>query len=394
MRTTYTSSKHEYVQASRMYSTSNREVFKPDAPVRVYTDSKANFQMHLMQVKFGASFKHLSQHINMYFKQKEMSASCGAGQAVVVPALRKPLTGVPKQAQTQNGFEAKEAGEPIRVRYPSINQSEELPLASGYPGLQLFHTSSLVTKFGEGYSYVASHINSVFSKQVCTEVSSSEGIRGRTRTISQAVAKSQRTNINQNVPRETGPTHLAATVDVNNTDVCGSMEEGYLHFARHINRYFGAKVTDNIKELPHQQGKASDKHQLSYSADQKSCAASQDSLPLRPKSLFHMSNLTTHFGENYAYMATHINRYFKSTADEEMERDLYSGQSGSTLEKPASFFLGLLKPSSIQSLLGTYLGRASSSPTTVDPPQDRVVSHAPAKCFHTVSCMHNQDSFK
>lgn len=373
MRTTYTSSKHEakvcYVQASRMYSTSNREVLKPDAPVRVYTDSKANFQMHLMQVNFGASFKHLSQHINMYFKQKKMSASCGAGQAQ-------------KQAQTQNGFEAKEAGEPIRVQYPSISQPEELPLASGYPGLHLFHTSSLVTKFGEGYSYVASHINSVFAKQVCTEVSSSEGIRGRTRTISQTVAKSQRTNINQNVPRETSPTHLKATVDGNNNDVCGSMEEGYLHFARHINRYFGAKVTDNVKELPHQQGKASDKHPLSYSVDQKSCAASQDSLPLRPKSLFHMSNLTTHFGENYAYMATHINRYFKSTADEEMERDPYSGQSGSTLEKPASFFLGLLNPSSIQSLLGTYLGRPSSSPTTVDPAQDRVVSHAPAKCFH------------
>ncbi|KAB5546364.1 hypothetical protein PHYPO_G00071220 [Pangasianodon hypophthalmus] len=373
LRTTYTGLK-SYVQASHMCSTSNREAFKPEVPVRVYTDSKANFQMQWMQIRFGDSFRHLAQHINMYFKQKEMS--CGAGQAVFMSALQKPLTGVQKQALTQNAVEGKEARELKQVQYPSISQSEESPLTSGYPGLQLFHMSSLVTKFGESYNYVASHINSVFSKQICMEVPSSRDILGRTRTISRRVAKNQSTNIKENVSSETGPTHLnAATVDVNNTDVCSSLEEGYLHFARHINRYFGAKVTDTVKESAHQQGKGSDTHPFSYSLDhQKSCEASRDTLPLRPKALFHMSNLTTHFGENYAYMATHINQYFKSSvaADEEMEREPYSGQSGSTLEKHTSFFQGLLNPFGIQSLLGSYLGRASSSPTTVDPALDRV----------------------
>ncbi|XP_053498562.1 uncharacterized protein LOC128618906 isoform X2 [Ictalurus furcatus] len=374
LRPTHTGLKHEvkqcYVQVSRMYSTSNRESLKPEAPVRDYTDSKANLQMQWMQIRFRESFKHLSRHINVYFKQKEMSTSCDVGQAGFMSALQKPLTGVQKQAQTQNAIEGKEARELKQVQCLSISQSEESPLTSGYPGLQLFHMSSLVTKFGESYSYVASHINSVFSKQICMEVPSSEDILGRAMEISRRTTKNQSTNIKENVFPETSPTHLnAATVDVNNTDVCSSLEEGYLHFACHINRYFGAKVTDTVKDSPHQQGKGSETH-LDH---QKSCTASRDTLSLRPKSLFHMSNLTTHFGENYAYMATHINRYFKSSAaaDEEMERDPYRGESGSTLKKHTSLFQGLLNPFGIQSLFGSYLGRASST-TTVDLTLDRV----------------------
>lgn len=339
-----------------------------------------------MHVGFRNSFKRLSRHINMYFKRKGLPASC---QAVFVSALQKPLHGVQNQALTQNGTEGKEARELKQVQYPSISQSEESPLTSGYTGLQLFHMSSLVTKFGESYSYVASHINSVFSKQVCVEVPSSGNILERTRTISRKDANNQSTNINENVSQETQvsdsrPTCLkAATIDVNKTDVCNSLEEGYLHFARHINQYFGAKVTDTVKESPQQKGKGSEMHPLLYSLDnQKSCAASRETVPLRPKSLFHMSNLTTHFGENYAYMATHINHYFKSSADEEMERDPYSERSGSTLEKHPSFFQGLLNPFSIQSLLGSYLGRGSSSSTIVDSALDSVVSHTPATCSH------------
>ncbi|KAF4078231.1 hypothetical protein AMELA_G00196940 [Ameiurus melas] len=106
---------------------------------------------------------------------------------------------------------------------------------------------------------------------------------------------------------------------------------------------------------------------------QKSRAASRDTLPLCTKSLFHMSNLTTLFGENCSYMATHINSYFKSyaAADEEMDRDPYSEESGSTLKKHTSLFQGLLNPFGIQSLFGCYLGRASTSPTTVDLTLDR-----------------------
>ncbi|XP_060792881.1 calcium-independent phospholipase A2-gamma-like isoform X2 [Neoarius graeffei] len=371
LRTTYTGLKHEAklcnTQASFMYSTSKREAFKPENQVRVYTDRKTNFQM---QIRFRDFFKHLSQH-NMYFKQKKIISSCGSHQAEFEPVVQKPIIGVQKQAQAQNAFEGEQARELKQVQYPSINQSEESSLTSGYPGLQLFHVSSLVTRFGESYSYVANHINSVFSKQACMEPPSCEDMLGITRTKSRRVDKNQSTSIKESVSPETGSAHFnAATVDGNNTDVCSSLEEGYLHFACHINRYFGAKVTDTVKESPHQQDKASG---LTYSVDhQKSCAASQDILPLRPKSLFHMSNFTTRFGENYAYMATHINRYFKSSADEEMERDPYSGQSGSTLEKHASFFEGLLNPFGIQSLLGSYLRRDSTSSTTVDPALDRV----------------------
>ncbi|XP_058265356.1 uncharacterized protein LOC131365647 isoform X2 [Hemibagrus wyckioides] len=369
-----TSLKHEAklynVQVSRMYSASNKEAFQPEAPVRVYSDSKDNVQIQRMQERFGDSFKHLSQHINMYFKQKEMSGSCGAGQAVFMSALQKPFTGVQRQAQTQNTIEGKEVEELKQVQNPFISQSQGSPLTSQYPGLQLFHMSSLVTRFGESYNYLASHINSVFLKHVYKEVPSSENILGRNRTISKRVAKNQ---IKENTSQETGPTRYnEATADA---DVCSSLEEGYLHFARHINRYFGAKVTDTVKESLHRQDQGSERHTMVYSMDhQKRCAESQDSLPLRPKSLFHMSNLTTHFGENYAYMATHINHYFKSSAaaHEQLERDPYSGQSGNTLEKHPSLFQGLLNPFGIQRLVGSYLGRASRSPTTVDPALDSV----------------------
>lgn len=349
--------------------------FKPRVPVRIYTDSKANFQMH---VRFGNS-KRLSRHI-MYFKPKEISASC---QAVFVSTLQKPLNGVQKQAQTQNDIEGKEAREFKQVQFSSISQSDKSHSISRYPKIQLFHMSSLVTRFGESYSYVASHINSVFSKQAGMQVPSSEDILRRTGTVSRTAAKNLSTHMSETVPQETCPIHLKSSImDVNNTDVCSSLEEGYLHFARHINRYFGAKVTDTVKESPHQQGKASETHQLPYSDHHKSCAASHDTLPLRSKSLFHISNLATHFGENYAYMATHINRYFKSSVDEEMEREPYSGQTGSSLEKHASIFQGLLNPFSIQNLLGSYIGRGSSSPTTVDPALDSVVSHAAANiCY-------------
>ncbi|XP_060750297.1 calcium-independent phospholipase A2-gamma-like isoform X2 [Tachysurus vachellii] len=373
MRTTYPSLKHEAklynVQVSRMFSASKRETFKQEVPLRV----KDTVQMQWMQIRFGDTFKRLSKHINMYFKQKEMSASCGTGQAVFVSVMQKPFIGVQRQAQTQNTTEGKEARELKQMQYPSISQSQESHLTSGYPGLQLFHMSSLVTRFGESYSYVASHINSVFLKQVYKEVPSSEDILGINRTIFKRVGKNQ---IKENMSQETGQTHYnEATLDVNNTDVCSSLEEGYLHFARHINRYFGAKVTDTVKESTHQQGKDSDRNTLVYSMDhQKSCAESRDTLPLRPKSLFHMSNLTTHFGENYAYMATHINHYFKSStaADEHLERDPYSEQSGSTQEKQSSFLQGLLNHIGIQRPGRGYLGRASISPTTVDPALDRV----------------------
>ncbi|KAK2825249.1 hypothetical protein Q7C36_019176 [Tachysurus vachellii] len=260
MRTTYPSLKHEAklynVQVSRMFSASKRETFKQEVPLRV----KDTVQMQWMQIRFGDTFKRLSKHINMYFKQKEMSASCGTGQAVFVSVMQKPFIGVQRQAQTQNTTEGKEARELKQMQYPSISQSQESHLTSGYPGLQLFHMSSLVTRFGESYSYVASHINSVFLKQVYKEVPSSEDILGINRTIFKRVGKNQ---IKENMSQETGQTHYnEATLDVNNTDVCSSLEEGYLHFARHINRYFGAKVTDTVKESTHQQGKDSDRNTL------------------------------------------------------------------------------------------------------------------------------------
>ncbi|XP_036446563.1 calcium-independent phospholipase A2-gamma-like [Colossoma macropomum] len=363
-------------KASRIYSTSSRETFKAEAPIGVYQNSKAAFQMQLLRMRLGNSFKRLSRHINVYFKQKEVAASVFSGQASFVSAVQEPITRVQRREQCQRALRDRA----YMVRQPReetlMNQSEEPPLFSAYPSLQLFHISSLATRFGESYSYVASHINSVFSKnpvkQACEVLPASERMM---RTRKRKVTEHQSTISKQNTVLETGSTLFnagqAAAEEVNNPDLSCSWEEGYLHFARHINRYFGAKMADAVEESQHSQSTYSAKHEQSCAASQGSSSSEStlNSLPLRPKSLFHISSLTTRFGENYAYMSTHINHYFKGSAatEEEVERDPYRGQPeySVTLErKPLSFFQCLLNPSAIPSTVGSYLGMASNSPTS------------------------------
>ncbi|XP_017566434.2 calcium-independent phospholipase A2-gamma-like isoform X2 [Pygocentrus nattereri] len=381
-----------YAKASRIYSTSSRETFKVEAPIGVYQDSKAAFKIQLLRMRLGSSFKRLSRHINVHFKQKEMDASVFSGQARFVSAVQEPVSRVHKQAQCQRALRDRA----YIVREPReetlMNQSEESPLFSAYPSLQLFHISSLATRFGESYSYVASHINSVFSKnpvkQACEVLPASEDIMRTTRK--RKVTKHQSTISKQNTLLETGSTlfnaNQAAAEEGNNPDLSCSWEEGYFHFARHINQYFGAKMTDAVEESQHSQSAYSAKHEQSCAASQGSSPSesTQNSLPLRPKSLFHISNLTTCFGENYAYMSTHINHYFKGSAatEEEVERDPYRGQpeySVALERKPLSFFQCLLNPSAIPSTVGSYLGMASNSPASASTaPLDRVVSPTPA----------------
>ncbi|XP_062872133.1 calcium-independent phospholipase A2-gamma-like [Trichomycterus rosablanca] len=369
----YTCQKHQAklwcVQAFRIYSTSSTESYKSEPPIGVYADSKTDFQLRLLQRRVGDSFKHLSRHINVYFKQKGMSVAGGAGQSGIVSGVQDLLTGVQRpELDERTSLKDIDATELKQMH------SDESLLTSAYSRLQLFHMSSLVSRFGESYNYVASHINYVFSKnpanQVCTSVSASEDLLRRSRTRSTGISN-QRASSKENGPLVTGPArHKAAVIDVDSNDDCSTLEEGYLHFAHHINRYFGAKVADTVKEPLHQSMTTDTQPLPSLSSQEQSSQRPQNSHPLRPKSLFHMSTLSTHFGENYAYMATHINRYFKgSTAtEEEMERDPYRGQPEYriTMNKHISFFQHILSTSAIPSFVGSYLGMASKNPTSGD----------------------------
>lgn len=362
----YTSQKHEArlgcVQAFRIYATYGRESDKSEAPIGVYTHKEAEFQLHLLQRRLGDSFKHLSRHINVYFKRKGMTVTGGVGQPGIVPAVQDVIVGLQKQEHRTHGTTILKDTD---VRVTEQVHSNESRASSG---LQLFHMSSLVSRFGESYNNVASHINHVFSKnptnQEATPVSAREDLfkRSGTRSIKN---NHQRSISKGNDSLETGPArHEAAFLEIDSSD-CRTLEEGYLHFARHINRYFGAKVTDTVKEPLHQ-NMTIDTHQLPSPVPQRP----QNSHPgLRPKSLFHLSALSTHFGENYAYMATHINRYFKDSSEaeeEEMERDPYRGQPDYIvgMNKHVSFVQHFLNASAIPSLVGRYLGRTSTNPTS------------------------------
>ncbi|XP_022533083.2 calcium-independent phospholipase A2-gamma [Astyanax mexicanus] len=355
------------VQASQSYSTSSRDTFKAEAPIGVYQNSEAAFQMRLLETRLGDSFKHLSRRVNVYFKQKEKTGSGGSGQASFASAVLEPATRVQRQEIKDRSYMVKDTTEGAFTIKP-----EEASLFSKYSGLQLFHISSLATRFGESYNYVANHINSVFSKnpikQTYAKLQTPADMVRRCRT------RERRVTNQQNIISETGSdtyNSSPAARDGHNTDLSCSWEEGYLHFARRINQYFGAKTAETLEKYKNNQSTYSSKHK------QPTLESPENPMPLRPKSLFHISNLTTHFGESYAYMGTHINHYFKGSAaaEEEIERDPYRGQSEYTVtpaREAGFFFQSFFNPSAIPSIVGSYLGKVSSGSTAPEARLDRV----------------------
>ncbi|XP_070825117.1 calcium-independent phospholipase A2-gamma-like [Chaetodon trifascialis] len=146
-----------------------------------------------------------------------------------------------------------------------------------------------------------------------------------------------------------------------------SGEEAYQHFARHINKYFGAKVSDEVdqdqqrrQQLPVEKNNNDKKH---FSTRHSLPQPKQDE-PITPETggLFHSSHNTTNFGENYFQMASHINQYFKgqSGLDEDTDRNLRTetdpALAASERLKTVSFMDCLRHPTSaIPDFLGAYL---------------------------------------
>ncbi|XP_006794270.1 calcium-independent phospholipase A2-gamma-like isoform X2 [Neolamprologus brichardi] len=150
-------------------------------------------------------------------------------------------------------------------------------------------------------------------------------------------------------------------------------EEGYLHFARHINKYFGAKVTDeaqNTKEQPLvEKDWTYKKHLLTQSTSQTHSASSQlkqeESITPGAAGSFHSSCNTTKISENYYQTSQHINQYFKGQSG--LNEDTESQKSPKRL-KSVSFMDYLCNPTStIPELLGVY--RKSNSKTAIPAPQ-------------------------
>lgn len=415
-----------YSQAARVYSTSSRDVLKAEAPIGVLhedslqEDSQTPFQLSMLCL--GDSFNRLSRHINIYFKRKDVTQlSSVAGNVGFVVTTQESLGSRP-QRRSQSNRAAREDSE-TTTQQPLENEndletSDSQPETSSAPqrygGLQLFHISSIASRFGESYSYVAHHINSshehlksVFTKGSAQDVLGStleettleDLASSRVSTRRMRRRKTLKISYIESV-KETETAHLKTSAAVAQTpaiqkpaieraDISNSWEgeaEGYLHFAQHVNRYFGAKTVTDETELPppqtehlvadHMPNSRTYQQQCSKSStsrhEQSATGLKQEDPPIRPKSLFHISNITTSFGENYAYMANYVNSYFKGSYDaveeEELERGPIEERRGEwemeygsvRVPKPqpaVSFMECLLNPSSaISSLLGGYLG--------------------------------------
>ncbi|KAF7667456.1 hypothetical protein LDENG_00060340 [Lucifuga dentata] len=362
----------KHLQVVRVYSSSKGNAFKAEAPIGIYQEAQNSFNFSSLGGRLGQSFSQLSRHINIYFKKKDISIiPLGENASLVVSSPYLGRSQRRRQSQQtvseQNKTKTKEKQETSGTN-TSIQENS---------GLQLFHISSLVTKFGESYNYVANHINTVFSRGFA-KVQTQENLErfsstsGSTRRQTRSMQKVCSIKSKEAEKPQVKMDNKEATVGSKNIS---SWEENYLYFARHINKYFGAKVADkagqdqNQQQLSAQNSSIYKKHFTAQSTSKTSGATSQlnqEELTIRESGgLFHTSHHTTQFGESYFQMASHINQYFKgqSTLVKEMDGRQVEMDPGSvTSEKPktASIMDYLQYPTSaIPSLLGAYLNLGS-----------------------------------
>lgn len=324
----------------RFYSSAGRNAVKAEAPIGIVEEAQSN--LTTVGGRLGQSFSRLSAHINFYFKRKDIAP-------VVVPPVH------PGRSVTELSREDKDQDE----------ISEPASWSRGKPDLQLFHISSLATAFGESYGYVANHINSTFSRtfsQVPGEENEVDEVPLPTRTPRKLKRRKQPHGVANSEGLGRGQVDLDANQGAVSADRPSSgWEEGYRQFARHINRYFGAKVADE-RDQPAGEG-------LPSAASQRKQEEAPAAAP--PRGLFHHSRHATDFGENYFQTAGHINQYFKGQreADEDVDAGLMETDSGSVpLQKAVSLMDCLRHPASaIPDLLGSYFSTGPASQAAKQP---------------------------
>lgn len=352
----------KHPQFVRFYSSSNRNTFKAEAPIGIFEEAQSGVNLSSLGGRLGQSFNRWSRHINVYFKRQDVAPL--AENVCLVVTTPDYLGRSQRRSQSQRAArerkitEGKDMTETSKDRQESSRTSAT---AQGASKLQLFHISTLATTFGESYSYVANHINSVFSRG-----SSKAQMLENLETMPSSSGTNRRhvRRKLQNTKEAEMPQVKSAAVEADT--ISSSWEEGYLHFARHINKYFGAKVTDDIDQNRHRgENNTSYKIHLStQSTSQTQGAISQlkHKEPLTPENggLFHSSCNTTNFGENYFQTAGHINQYFKgqSGSDEDTDRNFFIEVDAgpATSEKTVSFMDYLRRPTSaIPDMLGAFL---------------------------------------
>lgn len=368
----------KHLQIVRFYSSSNRDAFKAEAPIGIFEEAQNSFDLSSLGGRLGQSFNRLSRHINVYFNRKDILAE-NAGLVVTTPEyLGRSQRRCQSQraARERNVSEGKDTKQTLKCKGDQ-ESSGASPLIKENSGLQLFHVSTLATRFGESYSYVANHINSVFSGSLA-KVQTQENLE--TMSFTRGANRRQKRRKMQN-------NHILNSKDAEISQVKSVDEQAivepnsYLHFARHINKYFGAKVSDEVghqnrrESLTVKKNSAYKNHFSTQSTSQAQGATSQwgQEEPTVPETggLFHSSRNTSNFGENYFQMSSHINQYFRgqSGLDEGISRNLLKeidhGSATSGRLKTVSFMDCLRRPTSaIPDLLGAFLKPGTFSQTS------------------------------
>ncbi|XP_061591467.1 calcium-independent phospholipase A2-gamma-like [Cololabis saira] len=359
----------------RFSSSSNRDAFKAEAPAGISDEALNIFQWRSLGGRLGQSFTQLSRHINMYLKRKNVVGFAeNAPFVVAAPEYLGQSQGPRPSQQTatdQTLCESKGKSQALKCK----GKQETSDISSStqeMSGLQLFHISALATRFGESYSYVANNINSMFSQGYATDqhqdnFENLSSDRGTGRRLRRRIAKNsvELSDVKLN--------NKQSSVEPKN--IPSSWEEGYLQIARHINKYFGAKVTDEAQnkteELPREAHNTYERHLSTQSTSQAHSGRSQQQQekPFIQGSvgLFHSSPNTTKFGENYFQTSSHINQYFKSESQLDEDNDLQTGIVPKHFSNPSLMDCLRHPTSAIPDLLGSVLRMDSSSSRTTRP---------------------------
>uniref|UniRef100_A0A3Q3NH86 Calcium-independent phospholipase A2-gamma-like n=1 Tax=Mastacembelus armatus TaxID=205130 RepID=A0A3Q3NH86_9TELE len=247
----------KHLEVVRFYSSSYKNPVKAEAPIRIFKEAQNHFHLNSPGECLGQSFNQLSKHMNIYIKRNnvEPTAEYTCLTALEYHGRSQRCSHSHWAARETNISEGKDIMQTLEGKQQTTPNKQECsgrnPSTQENPGLQLFHISSLSTRFGESYSYVANHINSVFSlgfkkTQLQEKLESMSFTTGTNRM--QKNRKIPNTCIINSEEAKFSQVQLhpeQATVESKN--IPNSWEEGYLHFARHINKYFGAKVTDEVQ---------------------------------------------------------------------------------------------------------------------------------------------------
>lgn len=340
----------------RTYSSSSRNSFKAEAPIGILEESKSSLNLSSLGGRLGQSFNQLSKHVNIYFRKKKDIAPLEENTGLVV-TTPDYLSRTQRRVQTCYSRDKTQTLEGSKM-------SGAAPTTQENWRPQLFHVSALTTTFGESYSYVSHHINSIFSSgSAAIQQQDESGTTTKPRMTHRRHKKRkvQSTYIMNPPDDASASANLAADQALTQSKhSSSSWEDGFRQFARHVNNYFGAKVMDEVSQNETRIQNSIPTRPTSLSQSAVSQSKQEEQVSPETTSLFHSSHNTTNFGENHFQMASHINQYFngQSDLDEDQEGDTLTETSPGVPNPPkTTSFMGFLRhpTSTIHDLLGSYI---------------------------------------